>query len=99
MGVVEENQTSRDNTGRDAVAGLPHDHVSDGDGEGAKKSGHRPEGYIGDLVRDVRVANVIEVEVAVITDQPAHKSKEELAEGRMDIEEICVLEVVGGKLL
>jgi len=38
------------------------------------------------------------METTVITHKPSHQGEEELSKGRVDIEEIGSLEVVGGKL-
>jgi len=38
------------------------------------------------------------VEVSIVSDKPAHKGKEELSQGRMDVEEVCPLEIVGSEL-
>jgi len=94
VGIVEENQASGHNTSRKAVSRLPHDHVYDRDGQGAEDGGERAECDIGDLVRDVRVADIVEVEVSIIAHEPAHKGEEELSKRRMDIEEVGFLEVV-----
>jgi hypothetical protein len=92
--VVEQDKGRGDNASGKAVAGLPHDQVDDGDGHGAQEGGHRPECDIGDLVRDVRVADVLEVEVAIVTDEPASEGEEQLAEGRVHVEEVRLLQVV-----
>lgn len=38
VGIVEQNEPSSDNTGRQTVAGLPHDQVCSGDGQSTEKS-------------------------------------------------------------
>jgi hypothetical protein len=98
VGVVEEQKTSGEDTSGKTVARLPHDEVGNSDGQGAEGSGQSSESHVGDLVRNVGVANVIEVEVAIVADQPADKGEEKLAERRVDIEEVGSLEVVGGEL-
>ena len=98
VGVVEEDKTGGNQASRKAVARLPHDHVDNGDGKGAENGGQRAESNIRDLVADVGIANVLEMEVAIIANQPAHKGKEQLAEWRVNIEEVCSLEIVGREL-
>jgi len=36
--------------------------------------------------------------MAIVTDYPADEGKEELSKGRMDVEEVGALEIVGGEL-
>lgn len=98
VGVVKEDEASGHDTGGKAVARLPHDQVRYGHGQGTQNSGHRAERDVGNLVRDIRVANVLEVEVAIVADEPAHKGEQELSKGRVNIEEIGSLEIVRGKL-
>jgi hypothetical protein len=98
MGVVKEKKTGGKDTSRKTVARLPHDEVCNGHSQGAKGSGQSSESHVRDLVRDVGVTDVVEVEVAIVTDQPADKGEKKLAERRVDIEEVGSLEVVGGEL-
>jgi hypothetical protein len=98
VGVIEKDKASGKDTSWKAVARLPHDEVRNSDSQSTESSGQSSEGHVRDLVRNVGVANVIEVEVTIVTDQPADKSEEKLAERRVDIEEVGSLEVVGGKL-
>lgn len=65
--VVEEHETSSDNTGGQAVSGLPHDQVGDGDGQGTEKRWQGSKGQVRHLVCDIRVANVLEVEVSIVS--------------------------------
>lgn len=98
VGVVKQNQASSNDTSWQTVARLPHDQVGDRHGQGAENGGHSSKSDIGDLVGDVGIANVLEVEVTVISNKPAHKREQELAERRMDIEEVGSLEIVGSEL-
>lgn len=98
VGVVKEDQTSGEQASGKTVARLPHDEVRHGDGEGTEDSRQGTVSHVGDLVGDVGVANVLKVEATIVADQPAHEGEEELAEGRVDIEEVGSLEVVGGEL-
>jgi hypothetical protein len=94
VGVVEEHETGRSDAGWQRVARLPHDHEDDRNGKGAERGGHGAVCDIWDLVRDVGIANVLEEEVALVSDDPASEGKEELSERRMDIEEVGSLQVV-----
>lgn len=98
MGIVKKEKTGGEDTGGKTVARLPHDEVCNGDSQGAEGGRQSSESHVGDLIRDVGVTNVIEVEVAIVTDQPADKGEEELAERRVDIEEVGSLEVIGSEL-
>lgn len=96
--VVQQDEARGQDARGEAVAALPHDQVRHRHGQGPEDGRHGAEGHIRDLVRDVRVADVVEVEVAVVPDQPAHEGKQELTKGRVDIEEVRPLQVVGGEL-
>ena len=98
MGVVKQNQSGRQHTGRQRITRLPHDLEHHGHRESTESGGHGTESNIRDLVLNVRIANVLEQEVAIVSDQPAHQSKEEFTERRVNIEEIGALEIVRGKL-
>lgn len=98
MGVVEQNQASGKNAGGKTVPRLPHDKVYHRDGQGAKEGREGAEGHVGNLVRNVGVANVLEVKVAIEANQPANKGKEELAERRVHVEEVGLFEIVRGEL-
>lgn len=93
VGVIEENEAGSEKGGRNGVSALPHGEIDDRDSEGTKEGRHRAEGDIGDPVINVGVSDVIELEVAVKADEPAHEGEQELSEWRMDIEEVCPLEV------
>jgi hypothetical protein len=99
VGIVEEDETGGQNTGGQRVARLPHDHEDDRDGQGAHRSRHCAVCNVGHLVCDVRVANVLKQEVAIVADQPACESEQELAERRVHVEEVGSLEVVRCELL
>lgn len=98
VGIVKEDETGGKNTGGETVSGLPHDEVGNGNGQSTEDGGQSSEGHVRDLVGNVGVANVLEVEVTIVADQPAHKGEEKLSKGRVDIEEVGSLEVVGSKL-
>jgi hypothetical protein len=70
------------------------DHEHNRHGERAQRGGHGAVCDIGDLVGDVRVADVLEEEVALVTDEPASEGEEELAKGRVNVEEVGALQVV-----
>jgi hypothetical protein len=94
VGIVEEDETGGQDTGRQRVARLPHDHEDDRDGQGAHRGRHCAVCNVGHLVCDVRVANVLKQEIAIVADQPACESEQELAERRVHVEEVGSLEVV-----
>jgi hypothetical protein len=96
--IVQENQSSGDDAGGQAVARLPHDEVGDGHGAGTKDRRKGSVRDVGNLVRNVGIANVLEVEVAIVSNKPSHEGEEQLSEGRVDIEEVGSLQVVRGKL-
>ena len=98
MRVVEKDHRSRNDTGRKAVARLPHDPEDNADCKRSHHCGHRSVCNIGDLVGDVRVADVFEEEGAIVSNKPACEREEELAKGRVDIEEVGALKVVGCEL-
>lgn len=98
MRVVEEDQTSGEDARGERVAGFPHDQKDHRNCQGAEGRRHGTKGNVGDLVLNVVVADVVEQEVAVIAHQPAHKGEKKLAEGRVDIEEVGALQVVGSEL-
>lgn len=98
MGVVEEDEAGSDYAGWQAVSRFPHDQVGDRDGQSTEERWQGSEGQVWHLVRDVGIANVLEVEVPIVTDQPAHEGEQQLAEGRVDVEEVCTLKVVGREL-
>lgn len=98
VSIVQENQASSDKASRQAVARLPHDHIGDGHGQCTEDGGQGSESDVGNFVGDVGVADIFEVEVAVIPNQPANKGKEQLGKRRVHIEKVGALEVVGSKL-
>jgi hypothetical protein len=98
MGVVEEDQAGCHNGRWQGVARLPHDQEDGGDGESSQEGRQSTEGNVGDLIGDIRVANIVEEKVPVIANEPAHEGEEELSEGRVYIEEVGSLEIEGCKL-
>lgn len=98
VGVIEEHETGCSNAGWQRVSRLPHDHEDGRDGKSTHGRGHGAVCDVRDLVRDVRVTNVFEEEAAIVSDKPAGEGKEELSEGRVHIEEVGSLEVVGSEL-
>lgn len=94
MGVVKEHEPGCCHAGRQRISRLPHDQEDGRDGEGAHSSGHGTVGDVRDLVCDVRVADVLEQEAAIVADEPSGEGKKKLSEGRVDVEEVGSLEVV-----
>lgn len=98
MRVIKQHQPSRDDAGGEGVSRFPHDVEDNRDGEGAEQGRHGAEGDVGDFVGNVRVPDVLEVEVSIVAHEPAHQREEQLSEGRVDVEEVGALEVVGREL-
>jgi hypothetical protein len=96
--VVKEDEGSRDDTSRKAVAGLPHDQEDHADRQRSHHGGHRSVGDVWNLVGDVRVANVLKEERSIVSNQPASECEQELAKGRVHVEEVSALKVVGREL-
>lgn len=97
MSIVEEDQRSSDESGRQTVSRLPHDQVSDGDGQSTHQSGHGSIGDVGDMVVNVRIPNILKQKAPIITHQPTRKREQQFSKRRMHIEEIGPLEVVGSE--
>lgn len=96
--VVQEHQTSSSDAGWQGVTRLPHDHEDNWNCKSAESSGHGTVCDIGNFIGDVRVANVLEQEVALVTDKPTSEGEEKLSERRVDIEEVCALQIVRSEL-
>lgn len=96
--IVEQDEPGSQNTGRQGVAGLPHDHKNGRYGQGAHGGRHCAVCNVGHLVGDVAVANVFKQKVAIVSHQPAGEREQELAERRVHVEEVGSLEVVRGEL-
>lgn len=94
VSVVEEHQGSGDEGRGETVAGFPHDQVDDGNGEGSHQSGHRSVGDVGDVVVNIGIADVLKEEASIISHQPSRECEQELAEWRVNIEEVRPLQVV-----
>jgi hypothetical protein len=96
--VIEEDDGRRDDTSRKAVARLPHDQEDHADRQRSHHGGHRSVCHVGNLVGDVRIANVLEEERPIVSNQPSSECEQELAKGRVYIEEVSALKVVGREL-
>lgn len=96
--IVQKDQSGSDKTSRYTITRFPHDQIRDRHSQCAKEGGQGSERDIGHLVGNVGVADVFEVEVAVISNKPANEGKEQLGKRGMDIEKVGSLKVVGGKL-
>lgn len=88
MGVIEQNQACGDNGSWKRITRLPHDQEHSRDGEGTEKCGEGTEGNVWYFVGNVGVADIVKVEMPIVSDEPAHEGEEELSKGRMYIEEI-----------
>lgn len=94
VGVIEEHEAGCGDAGRERVARLPHDQEDDWDGEGTKRGGHSTVCDIWDLVGNVRIADVLEEKLALVSNKPSSKCEEELSKRRVDVEEVGSLQVV-----
>lgn len=91
---TKQNQSRGNQTRGKAIPTLPHGQEYHRNSEGTHERRHSSEGYIRDLVIDVRVANVVKLEVAIISNEPAHEGEQKFSEWRMDIEKVCSLQVL-----
>ena len=98
VSVVKEHQAGRDNARWNTIGGFPHDQEDDGYSQSTQQSGQGAESNVGDMVCDVRVTNILEVEVAIISDEPSGKSEKELSQGWVDVQEVGSLQVEGCEL-
>ena len=88
MRVVEQDKRGGDDACWQRVAGLPHDEEDHRDRESSEDGGQGTKGNIWYVVRDIRVSNIVEQEVPIVPNKPAHEGEEEFSEGRVDIEEV-----------
>lgn len=91
---TKQNQSGGNQARGKTVPAFPHSQEHHRNRERAHKCRHSSEGYVGHLVVDIRVANVVELEVAIIAHEPAHKGEQKLAERRVDIEKVCPLQIL-----
>lgn len=96
--VIEQDEAGRKNAGWQRVARLPHDEEYNGNSQRTQQSRESPISHVWYIVLDVRVPNVVEKKLSVVANKPADQSKQEFGEGRVDIEEVEPLEVVGSEL-
>ena len=96
--VIEEDQAGGKDAGWQGVARLPHDEEYDRDGQRTQQSRESPVSHVWHIVLDVRVTNVIEQKLPIVANKPADQGEQEFGEGRVDIEEVEPLKVVGCKL-
>jgi len=68
VGVIEEDEAGREDAGRERVTRLPHNEEDGRHGECSKERRQSSERHVWYLVLNVGVADVIEEEVAIITD-------------------------------
>jgi hypothetical protein len=94
VGIIEEDKTSGEDASGKTVARFPHDKICDRDSQSTKSSGESSVRDIGNFIRNVGVADVLEVEVTIVANEPADKGEQKLAEGRVDVEKVGSLEVV-----
>lgn len=96
--VIEENETGSKDTSRKGIAGFPHNQENDGNSQGAQQGWKSSEGDIWDLVLNVRVTDVVEEKMAVKANKPTDEGEQQLRKGRVDIEEVDSLQIIGGEL-
>lgn len=99
MCVIEENESGSNNAGWKRVARLPHNVENGRNGESPNQGWHGSEGNVWDVVVDVRVTDVLKMEMSIVAYEPTHKGEQKLSERRMNIEEVCAFEIVRGELL
>ena len=94
VGVIEKHKTGSGDAGGQGVSGLPHNEEDNRNGKRAKGGGHSTVCDIRNVVGDVGIADVLEEELALVTDEPASEGEQKLAERGVDIEEVGSLQVV-----
>jgi len=99
MGVVEEDKAGRGHACWQRVTRLPHDQEDDRDSQRAQSRGQSPVRHVRNFVGDVGISNIFEQKFPLIANKVAHEGEQKLAEGRVHVEEVGPLEVVGRKLV
>jgi len=89
----EEKGCSSDR-GRQAVAAFLHDEEHHGHGQRPQHRRHSTKCDIRNPVGDVGISDVVELEVTIVTNEPAHEGEQELAERRVDIEEVRSFQIL-----
>ena len=95
---TEANKDSRKRRRHRRVSALLHDQVHEGDRRRAEERRQHAHTDVGDIVRNVAVANILELKAAVEPHEPARQSKEEFRKWRMHVEVVGPLQVVRGEL-
>jgi hypothetical protein len=93
-GITEKHKNGSGNGSRQAVATLLHGKEHHRHGHSSKHCGHRAERNIRNAIRNVRVSDVLKLEVTIVANEPAHEGEQELSERRVDIEEVSSLQVL-----
>ena len=94
VGVVKKHEARGCHASGEGVTRLPHDEEDGGNGKRAERGGHRTVCDVGNVVGDVGVADVLEKELAFVANNPSCKGEQQLSKRRVDIEEVCTLQVV-----
>lgn len=94
MRIVEEHEHRSTDRGRKTVTTLPHDQEDHWDSHGPLERRNRAEGDIGNVIVDIRVPNVLKLEMPVISHEPPDQSNEELSERGVDVKEVGSLKVL-----
>jgi hypothetical protein len=75
---TEKNQHRAEQRNQPRVPTLPHDRKDDRRNRTPKERRKRPQSNVRNLVVNVRLADVFELEVAVVADEPALEGEKEL---------------------
>lgn len=95
--LTKNDETSTKYGSRRPAANSLQGHEHDGGEENATDGGEQTHGDVGDARLQVVFANVLEVEVAVETREPAGESNEHLGQGRVHVHEEPALDVLGSE--
>jgi hypothetical protein len=98
MGIVKQDQGSSQDACWERVTGFPHDQVDDDNGKGTEKGRDGSKCDIRNVIGNIGFSDVVKEEMAIVSNDPTDKGEEQLSKGRMNVEEIGALEIVGGEL-
>ena len=95
---TEQHDRGREDGNNGGVTAFLHNSVDNRDSETAEDGGKSTHAHVGDMSLSVAVADVLEAKRPVIADEPASKTKEQFREGRVHVEVVLSLDVVGREL-
>lgn len=98
MGIVKQDQRSSQDACWERITRFPHDQVDDDDGKGTEKGGDRSKCDVRNVIGNIGFSDIVKEEMAIVSNDPTDKGKEQLSKGRMNVEEIGALKIVGGEL-